>query len=391
MSTKTAVTFDSIQEALAEPNFTLGTDALIRCKGHSTPGDGGGGIFTVNESGAATDGGAVFAFDTDLSSQQTEGISGYGYSLSNTDLVWGEVSIRYASGSTNGRENVLPHKDMHGHTSGLMSNGVAGWIDYKNGDISGPGNTLKNMNIDYGDGSKTYTVRYKHATSNRRLERVGVTNAVNIDWWGATQADANNPVSAETELKYALNKAKNLYDSSNYDWVYLDIPGEYYFNLHVRIPDGVMIRGTGPDRNVPNRSFTVNGALTYMPGEALYYKHQDYDRAAENDVYGYMRNQQTHFGNMEAASDKMGLYNIELNGNLKNNEEVITSGEYPGIEQYLQNSGDWNAFYTRGKGGESYEKGYPFYAENVYAHSYGANSFAGGGGQASTMREPHLK
>jgi hypothetical protein len=366
----------TLDNALALTGVPVGEH--VRVLGYHEPGDGGGGLFRVTQSGAATDGGTVFVFDEDRSAQKTESVGGFAtWPLPDSDLIWGSLGIRYGPDP----EDVLSDFDMHGHNGTILRESPAGWIDYKNGSVlDGAGNPLKVMNSTWGDGRQRYTVRYQHAISDRRLERVGVTDAVNIAWWGAPEADPNNPKDAGNHLRWALNTAKNIYDSRTIDWAYVDIPGEYYYLHEVRIPDGVMVRGVGPDRPVPGRNFTVNGAITLMPGKAVYYKKKTYDPVAEHDEYKYLSGLRSSWLHQQGASTKIGMYNLEFNGNLDNNLDPLENrSDYDNIQPYLQNSGDWNAWYTTGKGADSYEKGFEVYIDNVYAHSYGANTFAGGG------------
>jgi len=379
---------DTVQKVLAESGqTTYGTDAVFYAKGRDSVGDGGGGYFQVTQSAAATDGGACFAFDADYSAEQSEQKNGFAtWPLSQTDLIWGTVGLRYGPDPN----DVLSDFDMHGHASGELTEKPAGWVDYKNGELlDGVGNPADFLANGLGDSRDNYDILYKYATSDRRLERIHPPNEVNIDWWGAPEADPQNPKSAGSHLRWAMNRAKNAYDNTPYNWIYVNIPKEYYYQHAIVLMDGLMLRGTGPSRSVPNRSFTVNGALRLMPGDsvdytkagAVYYKKDDYDPVADHDEYNYLGSgvQQTNIKNQTDAVGPIGFYNIELNGNWLNNEEVFTTSGFSGIQTYLQNSGDWNAFYTSGSGGEAYTADLPLHMKNVYAHQFGSNSFAGSG------------
>ncbi len=373
---KDTLRYPIVVSTLAEAKGLEGVDVgkMIQVQGYYEPGDDGGGLFEVTNSGSEIDGGTTFAFDNDVSAKQSHGISGFDpYGLPDTDLVFGSLSVEFGPDP----EDFISDLDMHGH----VNRANRGWVNYKDGTIYDAGNALKTFNQNWGDGSQNYTVTYKYATSDRRLERVRRPEVFNLAWWGAPKADPNNPESATPHLAWAINFAAERYKQGGIEWGYVDIPGEYYYQHATAIREGVMLRGVGPDRSVPGRSFTTNGALILMPGEAVYTQKNGYDPVAEHDLYPEMNGGQSTFKNEYNASDKLGILNLELDGNIDQNEEPFTTNNYDNIEPYLQNSGDWAAWYSKGAQDQLYQEGLQVHVNNVHAHGYGGNVLAGAGAQ----------
>jgi len=372
-----------VVSTLAEAKELEGIEVgkTIRMQGYHAPGDDGGGLFEVTDSGEETDGGTTFVFDEDVSDEKAYGISGWPtWTLPHSGIIWGTLNVRYGPNS----QDVLEDLDMHGHRrKGSHINGnTVGWVDYDVGEIVGGGNPLKGFNQTWGDGSQEYTVTYKHATSDRRLERVHPPGVFNLAWWGAPKADPENPISSTPYINWAVNTAKERYLDGGVDWAYVDIAEEYYYLHHTKILDGVMLRGVGGGRAVPNRSFTTNGKLTLMPGKAIYYKRKDFDPVAEHDIYALMAGAtRSTFGHEKGASEKLGIQNLEIDGNVDGNSEVFETENYENRDPFLQNSGAWAAWYTTGAGGQSYQKGLQLHINNVYAHGFGGNVFAGAGAE----------
>jgi hypothetical protein len=267
---------------------------------------------------------------------------------------------------------------MHGHITKNID-----WIDFKNGKIINGGNKLRTLmqDLGYGDpSSNNFTATYRYATSDRRLERVHPPNTVNIAWWGAPKADPNNPQRADRHLAWAINRAAELYRQRNLDWAYVDIPDTYYYQHTVKLRDGVKLRGAGPDRNVPEQSWTTNGELRMMPGKAMYMHKSSFDPVAEHDERMVMTSGNQWTLTNEYLASKIGIQDLKINGNLSNNQQVFENqGEYDNLITLLQNASNWSAWYTTGSGGFTYEEDMRLEINRVHSVEMGGNNFAGGG------------
>jgi hypothetical protein len=330
MSKRYQLTFDTLQEAKAETG--LATDVEINVKGRTAPGDGGGGTFIVTESAAEINGAGVFAFDENVSGEQvySNGISftRLGTSLPDSDLVWGTVKVEGGDLP----ETAPDDKYLHGHRKNKVGPEFD-LIDYKAGDIGGPGISSGN------------DVRYKYATSDRRLERVMSGPAVSLAWWGAVEADPNNPVNNWWRLAWAINKAHRIYQNSGYEWAYVDIPGEYYFRNNVRIREGVMLRGASDQTfgQAANGKPTY-GKLTMMPGRALYNRTKTFWNNKSSKIQHVLGVDFNNLGNAKGVT-KVGIKSLELDGNLsKNTDPFVNRDDYINIDGIMQQGNEWVGF-----------------------------------------------
>jgi hypothetical protein len=319
----------TLDDALSLTGTPVGS--YVRVQGYHKPGDGGGGLFRVTGNGTETDGGTVFVFNEDVSTEQTYtgGISytRLGTSLPDSNLVWGTVKVEGGSLP----ETAPDDRYFHGHAKNVQENFSV--IDYKNGAIGGGG-------ANNGD-----TVRYKYATSNRRLERVMDGPSVSLDWWGAVEADPNNPVNNWWRLAWAINKAHRIYQNSGYEWAYVDIPGEYYFRNNVRIREGVMLRGASDQTfgQAANGQPTY-GKLTMMPGRALYNRTETYNNNKSSKLNNVIGVDQNNLGNAKGVT-KVGIRSLELDGNIPNNTDPFDNrDDYVDIDGIMQQGNEWVGF-----------------------------------------------
>jgi hypothetical protein len=368
------IVVNTLADALALQDVKVGR--CVQVLGYNSPEDGGGGTFEVTDNACETDGGTCFVFDEDVSAEKTYVTNDFHPNLPDTDLVWGTFSARVGSGTG----EVVQDLDMHGSHSWKQAPGDAPFIDFKGGELHkySAGNLYDIRNA-IGDGSNyDITYRYKTATSDRRLERQGVTNSVNIDWWGAPSADPNNPTEAWGEIGWALHVAGDLYQEKNIDWAYVDINGEYYYHHAIVQQDGTMLRGVGVDRSVPEENWTTNAKLTLTPGEAVYHQSTNYDQNAENDVRGVLA-QKAHVTNGYLIS-KWGAQDIEIDGNYPNNtlpfNENDGTFDTAAIEGWVQNSGDWAGFHTNGAGAQDFASNSEMHWDRVHIHDMGGNGVA---------------
>jgi hypothetical protein len=374
---------NTLDDALALQG--IARESYVQIRGYHEAGDGGGGLFRVTGSAAETDGGTVFAFDEDVSSQKsyTSPASGNGLGgddfVGNTDLVWGTVTVQY--GDT--EADSVGTEFLHGHTK--VESPVEP-LNLKDGLPTGTHRFWQLRQWYNNDPDGPYTVRYKHATSDRRLERIGITNAVSIDWWGAKEADPQNPVNNWWRINYAINKAADLYQNGSYDWAYVDIPGEYYYRYSVRLREGVKLRGAS-DRydEVPTRTFgeAANGKQTYgkltiMPGMAM---NHTKDGWIDTHVHHPLRVASIDLS-QEYMASKFGAETLEFDGNIDENLDPIENpdGIYNEVQSKLQNGNNWNAFAARGSGAWELPDDAEAAFNEVYFHDFPGNGIAGNSG-----------
>jgi hypothetical protein len=358
----------------------VGVGRKIRVQGYYNPGDGGGGMFEVTGSACETDGGTCFVFEEDLSSERSYSFTGWPtWSFPHAWIDWGTLEVRYGPDEN----DIIGARGLHGHTKNGTS---SDWLDLKNGAIVGGGGPIRalNENLGYGDpGGQGFTATYRFATSTRRLERLGVTDAVNIAWWGAPRADPNDPETAGHELAWAINAAAELYKKKSIEWAYVDIPYNYYYKHLFKIRNGVKLRGVGADRPVPGESWTTNGALTLAPGEAMYTWHVDFDPVEEHNEEAIMRggkNGTTQYFTNEHLASKIGMKDLEINGNLDKNQQVFNNqGAYDNLENRLQNASDWTALYMPGNGTLEYEDNMRVELHQLNSVGFGGNNLGGSG------------
>ncbi|WP_263821138.1 hypothetical protein [Salinibacter sp.] len=352
---------NTLDDALALEG--LKTGQYVDVRGYREAEDGGGGLFQVAENACKADGGICFVFDEDMSAEQGP------IQLSPKDL----------------RQNYqLPHTDVIGHTvvMGIEYGGeridnmlnkrhwphLTEYIDWKAGQI-GTGNGFNGGpwegSIDrwFTDGQNTqddeiYDLRYKHATTDRRLVRQGVTDSVNLKWWGAEESDPQNPVNNWWRLNYAIQNAAQLRAQKNLDWAYVDIPGEFYYKNRVTLREGVELRGT----NETQISTSVDGRPIYgklklmpnTPGEFYPVKHlKDGHSSVENGGLGIVAVDIK----VKSGASKIGLKQLELDGNIDGNQDPLVNqddytndGEYDNIDNRLQNANVWNGIVGSGSG-----------------------------------------
>jgi hypothetical protein len=367
----------TLDDALALTGVPVGSQ--VRVQGYHEPGDGGGGLFRVTESGAETDGGTVFAFNEDVSAQQSEQLTDKvrGKSLPSKDLRWGTVQVEI-NGTSN--ERIVDTEFLHGHTMARwVSQGQhVPMINHKTGTFAD--RTILQSANNQLNGDNTFTARYKFVTTDRRLERTGIQNAVSIDWWGAKEADPQNPVNNWWRINWAINKAKEIYENGNYEWAYVDIPGHYYYRYLIRIQNGVRLRGTSGQTFAPAANGQpTRGKLTIMPGLAMNHQKDGFD---QNHLHGYLNTAAIDLTHAQGIR-KFGGVALELDGNRENNLAPVEdpNNNYTDVSGKLLSGANWNALAGKGQNNDAWNPadGARSVWEDIYAHDYPGNGFAPNG------------
>jgi hypothetical protein len=348
----------TLMEALSLQGIETGQ--YIRARGRDEPGDGGGGMFAVMNSGDGLDGGTAYAFDEDRQ-QVTETITGgiAGGKLSNSDLSWGHVQIKYGTGP----KDVVTPLHFHGQISNRNQYGRL--IDLQAGEFTDTGwQWLDEVEEKLGwDRGGEYEVTYEYATSDRRLVRQGIGDSVQLEWWGPPQMDSNyNVVGAY--IIWAMDKAKEIREAKSLNKAYVDIQNDYWIRDQVLLRDGVLLRGIGS----LNDDGRTRSTLKVPPGQALYQWNTDYTDSDDryditkdpnrDRVHSSFRGRKQNFEILsgELASDGVsGFVDIQYDGNVFNNLEIFTDQyQHPNlsIERWLQDSGDYQGFYMITQSGD---------------------------------------
>jgi len=310
----------------------------ISTRGRNEPGDGGGGMFVAMNSACRTDGGICFMFDEDLT-QVTESTT-----IDHTNLSWRSVEVRYGDDTS---KDVIHQRQLNGFHEHRSAEPTP-WIDLVNGSVRDFGwSPLPKLRDNTSGNALYYT--YEHTSSIRRLERKNVGNSVKPEWWGAPKLDPNNPKEADPELRWALVVANRIYKNNNYGWVNVEVEDGFYYQVSIPILEGVKILGTG---NLNADGFT-RGELRLMPGEALFWRKNDYDKWADPD------RERTHNAmlGMEAEQiraghqpEKFGMEEMLVNGNVPNNMQLFNNlGDYDQPISMMQDGGSLQGFYDIGQ------------------------------------------
>ena len=210
-------TVNTLGEALALTGLTPGQ--VIEVLGYYAPGDGGGGTFLVTDGGETPDGGLVFVPYEAQGGPITETFVGrpdhyMGGLPAEQDVVFGSLTAELLEPNTTNVIMTVDGKHLHGHEqwSNIESRPL---FDYETGYMRDYHYKIYGYyNGNYGDGDlATMRYTYRPTTSDLRLVRLGVTNTLNVRWFGAkTYAEDatfdNQPVLCQTiNVANAMNEA----------------------------------------------------------------------------------------------------------------------------------------------------------------------------------------
>jgi hypothetical protein len=366
---------NTLAEAKALTDMPVGS--TIEVLGYHEPDDGGGGLFEVTDDACGTDGGTCFVFDEDVSEEQhvslrTDFRSPVQFyepdGASHANFVFGTVVLDVAASENGGpTTDLLTWEHHHGHSNGNRG----AMVKHDKGEIGGRDLYLRGargfVTGENAQQSIDWNVRYKYATSNRRLKRLGITDTVNLAWWGAPVADEQNPQNAGPYLNHAIERAVKIRDANSHDWVYVDISGHYYYRYSTSLPNKIMLRGTGE----PNAE-GYKGQLTIVPGLAM-----DHLKVGGATIRSEMNMQQVDFRAANIATGKIGARDIEFFGNIEGNEDAIYDPEniYGNVDDRMQNANQWNGL-VGPSAAEVGSGNVELHLINVYMHDYPGNGIA---------------
>jgi hypothetical protein len=179
----------TLADMLALEDLEVGEEVTLQ--GYAAPGDGGGGVFVVYDGGAVPDGGTVFAPDSQVS-EETEALWTFNSDLytvpvpAGQNIVWGSAEIDLVNPAGGGSVmRTIPGTMLHGHR---WTNRLARErrLNVFNNSLRDTHRLLYNyFNRQLGDGrAGQVRIRYRHTTGGLRLVRQGVTNTLNLRWFG---------------------------------------------------------------------------------------------------------------------------------------------------------------------------------------------------------------
>ena len=345
----------------------------VEVLGYHAPGDGGGGLFYADVSGALeTDGGIIFGCTADQSAVQTEsGKEAFrfinGFALAQQNLVWGSVEVDPESPSAG---LVFHDIELHGHRLNSGGFGLFPLINHKAGTFPADAQQrIDNYVNSYGAGTVTSTVRYRFLTNARRWVRRTDGNMLDVRWFGVR----DDGTDQRNRICWALNAAKRL----GYKEVRLN--GAYRYVGGIELPEGIAFGW---------------GKLTVIDDDVLDFLRTDWDTVyPAGTVREALAGNETCISPEDNSAD-WKLYNLELDGNYQGNlvplEDNALYARALGVQSTLQNTPAWNGFSTSNHSGRIVP--HPQYGvmEEVHIHGYGGNCFLGHGNTSVTGRNVML-
>ncbi|WP_263831207.1 hypothetical protein [Salinibacter sp.] len=384
---------NTLEEALALEDVPIGS--YVQVRGYHEAGDNGGGLFRVKNNACRTDGGTCFIFDEDRSTEQVvqedSKIRG-SLDLPDSDLSWRSFKLKWGANA----EEVWPVEVFYGHNP--KADRTNHHLNTQTGVVSDLRIfALRAEAFRSAPPSTRFEIKYKYATSDRRLERTGVTNAVNVAWWGAKPVSNGwtdwtdwrfRPEKDQTwAIGWATNRAERLVTEDGVSTAYVDFPDMYYKLFQTLIPNDVMLRGVGAEKEWPGGVVT-KGGFKMPPGEAMWNDLQDEYKDQTQTFYS----QRTKWGiKHDAFAERVGIgKHLEIDGNEPNNKQVWNNPERYGgwgaIGNLLQNGTRWQAWEINSRGCETpcpnqYPGGYldnmKIEGRDVAIHDVGGNNLAG--------------
>lgn len=364
-STGRDTTVSTIADALALRGLVDGQ--TIEVLGYYAPGDGGGGVFDVRDSGQGPNGGTVFVTLEHQSDERVSATTEFAKTVNvsgvprNEDVVFGSVTLDLLDS----RDNLIlsvPGEHLHGHTYGGSTD--LGPLFYYEGGVfhDNAGRVAKAFNgISGGWREGRVRFSYRHTTSSLRLHRRDVGDEIDVTWFGArTQSESpdfdNQPVICQAlNVAQALNEAGGAVES-----VILPKTEVYGYYGTIEVPDGMTIRGGGGtylatatddlgNTYRPVRIRDEHTALRVLDDEALTFLRMLKDPSDADylppDVKQALEMRQTRItisNNIMYA----GLKDIVLDGNWEGNMQAWDEGwgTHSEFEAYLRNQPGWSGF-----------------------------------------------
>lgn len=361
----------------------------ITVLGYHTPGDGGGGIFRVEESACATDGGTCFGFAEHLSTEQSERYGRFHLrtSLGHTNIAFGTLSIDLIDG---GGQTFASIKDehLHGHMSSDRFAKLS-MIDYKKGEVNHAIPIYNFMNDTGGE----YLFKYRYYESSLRLVRQNIGSVLDVEWFGARTFNVDPQFDNQPIINRAINVARSL---GTITTIRFQKPAVYEYFGSIELPEGFVLQGAGGTELVtavddlgntyrPVRIKSNHTRLRVKDGEALKHLrmiyldsgHPNYLTPDKKLILDTRRSVIRPVSGVMSA----GLEDIVLDGNWENNQDAFQrSDEFGGnsaLETELRNSPGWAGFVANNHGEQNIPLGQQLTIRNVAVIGYGSNGLLG--------------
>lgn len=380
---------NTIFDAVALAGLQVGDTLTVL--GYYKLGDGGGGVFMVENSACATDGGICFGFDEYLSDVKTEvhSLTRLNLNLANRNIAFGTLSVDLLDTGGN-LVATIDGRHLHGHLAAspqpLRDN-----FDYTGGvftDARRPHNYLSN---NFGGGS--YRIQYQYFTNDLRLVRKNIGNTLYVDWFGARifpddPGFDNQPVIAQT-----INIAKSLNTIST---IRFGKPAVYEYFGSIELYDGLTLAGSGgtelttaedefgntysPVRIKPNHT-----RLRVKAGEALKHLKMIYLASTHSnylapDAKRIMQTRRTLI-RPESGALTSSIQNIVLDGNWEKNQDALQNrdayGGFNALETEMRNAPGWAGFIATNHGQVDIPLGQQITLRNIAVLGYGSNGLLG--------------
>ncbi len=394
-----AIQVGTLAEALALRGLAPGQE--IEMLGYYTPGDGGGGRFLVENTGAATDGGLVHVPNEHVSPRVTEVVSNddpHDKPLalpSGTRVVYGSVTLELLRPSGNVL-GTIDGRYLHGHEWAERFVPIP-LIDYESGEFDDQRRRLAQWcNDEVGDmWSCDLRITYRHTTSGIRLRRTGVSQTLNAHWFGARPRSDAPAFDNQPVLGHVINVANSLNGQAHgtITTVLLPSPETYEYFGSLQIGDGLTLKGGG---GTELATVTNDLGHTYQPvrikqsathlrlkdGEALAHIRMEKSASSSDylppDIKHRLHSRQTAIS-VAPGAVTAGLKDIVLDGNWEGNRQAWEDGwaTHTEKETWMRNTPSWSGFISTRHNGVPIPMDQVITLRNVAIVGYGATGVLG--------------
>lgn len=376
----------TVVDALAMEGFAVGDE--IEIQGFRTPGDGGGGILRVTESGCAPDGGTCFV-PTAHTQEAPSQWSTTSIDLAGSFAQWESLRLCHDQSGTPVNpaltvgDGCYTALQLHGH--GARNDGRP-LLDPTTGVVTITFDMREYARTYGGDDSGRHDAQHRFATSDLRLERVvneplvlegvATTAYTRPEWWGGRPGvgDATDAVA------WAIEAAKIRAQATGTDH-YAVLSGMYGYSRVLETRTGVVIKGAVDGVREGQGLRVVQGAPWHYFATKNWvsdpaYKEPETERDAflEASKVHVRHGRQTMFAR---------VVDVEIDGNLAQNDYIFSpeyeeaSGpagnpQWPNrVREITRNTTHYNGFIGSNDGDTLEDSNARL--ENVYIHGFGGN------------------
>jgi hypothetical protein len=389
----------TLAEALALTGLEEGQE--VEVLGYYEPGDGGGGRFRLETSGATPDGGTIFVPD-EHTNEVAEVLPNAGSTrylnllTAGEDVVYGSLTLDLLEPET--RTSMLTIEGQHLHGIRWMSRLTHYYgMDYDAGAFDGGGQLKDHCALLFGGDGWQCDLRftYQHTTSDLRLHRVGVGQVLNADWFGARTHDVDPEFDNQPILNHMINVAErmNVETPGSVTTIYLPQLAVYEYFGSIRLSDGLTLKGAGGTELVtvtndlghtysPVRLKAAHTTLRIKSDEALTHIRMEKDPVEpyylEPDIKHILRNRRSVIY-LAPSVMSAGLEDLLLDGNWQGNQQAWTEGwaSHEEKERSMRNTPGWSGFVSTNHGGVDIPQGQQITLRNVALLGHAATGVLG--------------